>query len=460
MKIQPNELAEFIFIYIEEYRRVFHRFTTPPPDGAGYPPLHISPFLTSNSFDVYLANDGVIISEIADEPPNWFIAGGPAIKVDTEPTKTPIGICQILKDNNLENRSIGIYRIVPQKHISHRVWRGRIKNLFYEHVYQNDRLKITLNLRVITNKLRGLIEDLTFGADEIFPPPDFPSDKSNFGQPDIIENLGFFPADLNNKRFFKYLEIYQHIDKAAWDKRIVSLRVKSDIRRDYAKKLSRPEQLTGGYLSFGHTEHWVENFFNRLEILRTALDEFKKVLTFKSHETEDVFHTLLEQYPVLLDVYGHCKSKPRFKYPQGELSPNGKQYVEPDFIVIYQSTSYKLIELERASKKIATRKGHPTSEAGQAAFQIAEWLTYIKEYYSELKTVYPGIHQKCTTCLIISRSTESSFQNIEDINGYKNMLYSHYKIDEILTYDDLYEKACAAYTTLTGLLPDSRQRQT
>jgi len=454
MCVQLEELKDFVFEYISEYRKEFENFTSLPPEGAGYPKLVVSPFLESKEFEIFLANDGVVISEVANEPDyQWFIAGGPAFKIDLEPTKTPKEVTQIIKDNNLEGKPIGIYRIVAKEHIPSSIWRGRVKNILIEKSYTDTDLDVTLHLREVKTSLQQLICSLTFGAYGIILHPHLPKSNCPFGQPHITERMGFFPADLNNKRFFNYLEIYGHSEKAAWDRRIIRIRVRNDLRRDFAKKLSHPEGDKGGSMSFGAANQWAENYTNRLNLLKQAIDDFRNILLFQSHETEDIFHNLIETHPILLDVYGHCESKPKFQYPKGEHSPIGKTYLEPDFIVVYPDQSYKLVELERASKNIATQQGQPRSEVGQAVFQTAEWVHFIREHYNELKTRYPGIHTKLKTSLIMSRSTQSSFKGITDMNRYKELIIQQYSIDEILTYDDLFERASTAYTILTGLSP-------
>jgi hypothetical protein len=152
-------------------------------------------------------------------------------------------------------------------------------------------------------------------------------------------------------------------------------------------------------------------------------------------------------------VYGYCESKQRFNYPEGESSPIGKVYLEPIFIVSYPDQSYKLVELERASKNVATNQGQPRVEVRQAVFQTAEWVHFIRKHYSELKTRYPEIHTKYTTSVIMRRSTQSSFKHVADMNRYKELIIQQYSVDEMLTYDDLFERACSAYTILTGLSP-------
>lgn len=456
MNIQIGELKDYIFEYISEYRKVFESFTSLPPHGAGYPKLVVSPFLDSKEFEVFLADDGVVISEIANEPENqWFIAGGPALKVDVEPTKTPAEVTQIIKDSGLEGKSIGIYRIVAKEHIPSAVWQGRVQNISFEQSHTNNDLGATLHLKRVENALKDLVCNLTFGAYGIVLDPHLPDSSCPFGEPHITEKIGFFPADLNNRKFFTYLEIYGHSEEAAWDRRSINMRVRNDLRRDFAKMLSRPAGDGGGSMSFGTSNQWVENYSNRLGMLKSAIDEFRNVLLFQSHETEDVFHKLIETHPILLDVYGRCESKPKFKYPEGEQSPIGKTYLEPDFIVSYPDQSYKLVELERASKSVATRQGQPRSEVGQAVFQTAEWVHFIREHYSELKAIYPGIHTKYKTSVIMSRSTQSNFKGIDGIHRYKELIIQQYSIDEMLTYDDLFERACTAYTVLSGLSPNS-----
>ncbi|MFM5379123.1 Shedu anti-phage system protein SduA domain-containing protein [Aeromonas dhakensis] len=454
MSVTIENLAEYIFRYISEYRETFEAFTCPPPTGAGYPKVNISPFLTSKEFDIYLAKTGVVISEVGEEPKyQWYIAGGPALKVDVEPTKTPPEVFQIIKNNNLDGKPIGIYRIVSKKHIPNYVWRGRIKNVSVEKSINNTNLNVTLNLRKVETNLEELVCNLTFGAYGIVLDPHLPKKDSPFGEPHITEQMGFFPADLNNRRYFNYLEVYGYEDESGWDNRNIKLRVKNDLRRDFVKKMSHPDGESGGLMSFGSSNGWVENYTNRLGILKQAIDEFRDILQFQSYGTEDVFHKLIERHPILLDVYGSCESKPKLKYPNGDTSPIGKKYLEPDFIVSYPDQSYKLVELERASKNIVTSQGQPRAEVGQAVFQTAEWIHFIREYYSEIKNKYPGIHTKCRKCVIMSRSSQSSFKGVSDMGRYKEIIMSQYAIDEILTYDDLFERACSAYTILTGLSP-------
>lgn len=453
--ISIDELKEFYSEYISRYHQEYDLFIAAPPRGPGYPKADISPYLKRSSFDFYLAKNGVIVNQLDAEPDyEWYIAGGPAIKVDYEPSVTPKEVTEKLKSVGLLGQKIGIYRVVSKKPLANKVWRGRIDGIIRSSMYENIGNGIVANFYHVSVSLRELVNILTFGAfGTILDTPE-PSDQDNFGEPHVIRDLGVFPADLNNKRFFKYMEIYGHVDECAWDKRLIKLRVKSDLRRDFTYALSlQTASKTLGTLVFGSTPDWAENFTNRLTNLKKAIDAFREILLFKSHETEDVFHNLLKSNPILLEVYGECKSKPKFKYPNGHTSIIGKTYLEPDFLVTYPDQSYKLIELERASKHMATKKGQPRAEMTQAAFQIAEWRHYIKSHYLSIKKRYPGIQSKCKSMIIMSRRRQKQFGGIEDQKQYIELIMEEYRVDEVLTYDDLFERACFAYYQLTGLNP-------
>ena len=251
------------------------------------------------------------------------------------------------------------------------------------------------------------------------------------------------------------LEIHGQIDRSAWDRRAISLRVKSDLRRDFAQALSVTEERRGGLLSFGATNEWAESYTNRLVSLQKAISLLRENLLFNDTASEDVFHRVLEDNPMLLDVYGMCQSKPVLKYPVGHASVIGKEFLVPDFIVVYPDKSYKLIEIERPSKSMATKQGQPRSELTQAIFQIAEWKHFIKTHYDTIRDKYPGIQSKCKSMIIISRSTQKAFGGLKDQKAYTELLMEQYNVDEVMTYDDILERASFAYYQLTGLAPRS-----
>lgn len=452
MVVTLEKISGFLFAYASNYREAYARATTALPDGPGYPSLPISPYLYESHFDVYVAADGVVINELRDEPEHqWYIAGGPALKVDYEPTRTPPDVFEYLKTNDLLGKHIGIYRIHAESKLPSQVWLGRVQNVARLLERSDKATGITLHLREVRGTLKDVVSSLSFGAFGIILDTYLPTQQSQIGAPHLYQNIGVFPADLSNRRFFHHLEMHGQSDACAWDKRAVNLRVQQDIHRDLARALAGFGLSGGGTFQFGERPSWVEMYSIRMERLRVAIGALRSALSFKSDDVEAVFHDVISNHPLLLDVYGTCESKPQFVYPLGKNLPIGKTSLEPDFLITYPDRSYKLIEIERPSKPVATTQGQPRSEVSQAVFQTAEWKHFIKTHYQELHSRYPDIQSKCKTAVVMSRTKQQNFKNIDDIQEYKGLIMEQYKIDEFFTFDDLYDRACTAYTLLSGL---------
>jgi hypothetical protein len=272
-----------------------------------------------------------------------------------------------------------------------------------------------------------------------------PHDK--FWVPHITRNMGFMNAARSNRRFINYLETSSHVEDAAWDQHAIFVRVQADLRRDFAHAFM--PFLTAGSISFGEAQHR-NAFFDRLTKLANTIDAFASLLRDQGDAQETVFHNFLANNSILLDVYADAISKPRFVYPPG-AGPLGKAYVEPDFILNYADGTYKLIELERPNKDVATKQGHPRGEFTQASFQIAEWRHFIAIHYELIKAKFPGISLNPGAMLVISRSTTKSFGVGRRMDDYKGLLRAYLPNTEILTYDDLLDRATRAYVRLSTI---------
>lgn len=456
MPVQLDRVAQFLFVYAARYRAAYAKATSAPPNGAGYPALPISPYLVGSRFEVFVATDGVVINHLGKEPDYlWHIAGGPALKVDYEPTVTPPEITEILQSNGLLGKPIGIYRIVSRVPLPPPVWRGRISKISRSIERKDQLTGISLALHEVRGSLKETVGALSFGAYGYILDIHLPTHQSQIGEPHLIKNFGVFPADHSARRFFTHLEIHGQADSCAWDSRTVNVRVQNDLRRDLAGALSEPGKPGGGTMSFGAGPSWIENYSNRLEHLQTAIDALHAALMNKAEDVESVFHEIIANHPLLLDVYGTCESKPQFVYPAGTTSPIGKTSLEPDFLVTYSDQSYKLVEIERPSKGVTTSQGQPRAEVAQAVFQCAEWKHFIKTHYQQLHSRYPGIQSRCKTAVVMSRTTQSAFKSAEDIGAYKGLMMEQFNIDEFFTFDDLYDRARTAYALLSGLSPSS-----
>jgi hypothetical protein len=444
-----SDVAVYLERYVRAYIAEYERFTACPPKGAGYPRFPISPYLRASNLKCLILNDGVVIFDGRYPPEyDWRKSARAAIKVDYEPTKTPEHITKSLKELSDKGVKLGIYRIVSKDELEDAVWKGDFGDPL-ETTTQNISGGRCIDICTYNLTLTDAIARLTYGAICRILDIKLPDNSSEFWIPRIFRQLGFFTADNKSQVYYEYLEVLTHRDMAAWDDRGIRVRVKSDVRRDFGQYISQRKD-GGGTISLGGDE-WIEEFNLVLVKIRQAIDGLQSLLHQHPSGSEDIFHSYLENNPILLDAYGKCESKPKLKYPQGQKSPIGKGHVEPDFIISYRDQSYKLIEIERPSKEMATKKGHPKQEFNQAAFQTGEWVHYIKNHYPNIKDRYPGIATKHTTAVIMSRSTQQSFANYEDMNSYIELMLETSKVDEILTYDQLLERAREVHNKLASL---------
>lgn len=442
-----NNIIRYIPSYIEAYRREYKRLITLPPNGAGLPQAPLSPFLQCRRFEVILAVDGVVIF-VADKPPeyDWWIAGGPAIKVDYDPSRTPAWVLATLSDKGLLGKPIGIYRIVSKEPLPERIWNGQLP-VPIKQTELDDGSKI--QVMQLECSIDEAVARLTFGAFGRVLDVYLERNRADFWKPHIITGFGFFNAELTGKRFCNYIEVLPHIDKAAWDTRTISLRAAADVRRDFARFTGKEDG--GATLNFGEHDQWVERYQRSLHKLWEAITEFEALLATNSEAVEDVFHQFLERNPILLDPIGKVVSKPRLSYPNGKSSPDGKTYVEPDFIVVSPVGSYRLIEIERASKSLATKAGHARQDLAQAAFQIAEWKQFIAHNYHVLEDRFPNISENSPSAIILSRSTQKGFESEALLRSKVDQLKRQFNVDEILTYDDVLKNARSLYDKMSNL---------
>ena len=369
-------------------------------------------------------------------------------------SRTPQEIIELLKAKEIWAKPIGLYRIVAQSGITDEIWRGYLGRLVSSIQVQAEGVKISVNKYDVD--WLSLVQRLTFGAYGLILDVKLPKPTSPYWRPHVTRDLGFAPADRNNKRFFHYLELDPHLDSAAWDERSIPTRISVDLRRDFAYSFVKRHYSRGGTnsgggtISIGPTNLWAEGIRDHLGILGDTITQFTRLLSEKPDADESVFHEFLERNPIMLDAYGDIKSKPRFVYPPGE-SPVGKEYVEPDFIVCYPNNSYKLIELESPSKNLGTERGEPRADVTQAAFQIAEWKTYILKHYDRIREEFPGISLDHRTMIVISRATEKSVGPGRGVQEYLELVKNQLKVDEVFTYDDLAMRATSAYARLSAL---------
>ena len=366
-------------------------------------------------------------------------------------SRKPDWITSRLKEQGLSGQHVGLHRVCSKTGFPESVWSGDLGQPLETQKREVNGSSIIVEKYDLS--WVDLIQRLTFGVFCLILDIHLPSSASRFWTPHLTRNLGFLPADRNSKRFFHYLELSPHIDHSAWDPRSIPTRVHVDLQRDFADAFARGEDR-GGSLSLGARPFWPEHYYDRLSHLRAAVEGLRALLTApETHEA--AVHQYLERFPILIDVYGRVESRPRFIYPEGQ-SPLGKEYVEPDFIVHYPGRSYLIVEIERPSKKIMTRQGQPRAETTQATFQITEWRTYIQKHYHIIADRYPGIAVRCRSMVILGRDTLEQFGGPANLELAKEHLHNTFKVDEIITYDDLLVRAMEAYVRLSSIAGGAR----
>lgn len=450
--VSARAVADYLVAYINTYRTEYARFTAAPPTGCGYPQLAISPYLNSLNLIVYLARDGYVIADYSHEPEYaWHIAGGPAWMVDAEPTQVPEHIISMLRGQNILGKNIGIYRIVHQQPLPTGIEKGVLPSFDAE---QKRRVGSTrLLVRSYPTSISDLIARLTLGAVGPILDLNLTSSQTEFWTPRVIRGIGVTTADRTIKHWFNYLEIGSHVEPAAWDQRSIWVRVSVDLRRHFIHAIEALNSAEG-FISFDAPTaplDLAQSIPDKLNHVKIAIDGFVALLEERGSEPEAVFHRYLAANPVILDVYGSVESKPKFRYPPDQLPPTGKTYVEPDFLIRYPGQRYRLIELERPAKGLATVRGEPRSGVTQAAWQIGEWKDYIQNHYDLLRERYPGISSGPWTQVVISRSAVEQ-SGVTDVSRYLAMVRQQLGVDEVITYDLLVERAREAYARLSGAL--------
>lgn len=451
--------ARYLERYMRAYRELYDLLTTPPPEGGGYPKIDISPYLSSPRLQCLLAEDGGVIADTSSPPNNeWHIAGGPTLMVDTPVTLVPDWVRDRLRTQGLLGKNIGIYRIVSKENLAAETWTGILPQVL-------DRFELSIGatellVERIDGDLGTLVERLTFGAFGPILDLHFPSDETDFWNPHIVRGLGFTTADRENRRFFNYLEILRHNQEAAWEPRSAHVRAAADVRRDFAFVVANPSEgafvHVPGSRARGALPFVGDAFVNYAGVmagLSSAIDEFRRLLNERSQDPEAVFHNFLVANPILLDVYGDLVSKPRLNYPPGQVSPTGKSYLEPDFVIVYPEQKYTLVELERPATGIGTKAGQPGAGLTHAAFQTTEWIDFIAHHPHIVHERFPGLARNYTTMVIMSRSTAEATGH-HDPSTYKNFVKNTYKIDDLLFYDDLLWRAEALRASVSALRTD------
>lgn len=431
--IDAAAAARYLEQYVKLYRQQHSRLVAPPPGGRGYPDLRISPFLYSKRLTCAIASDGYALWDGWDQR----TADGPLKLRPPDDREEP----EILALTGTSPPLIMVENAEAPEHFR----LGLPRDLLYpKQVACIDNTAIDVYRYAVS--FDDLVSIICFGCDFILQMirKQYVTEKTNFWAPTVINEVAFGSAGARITRYFHYFEASRHAELASWDTRSIWVRVGADVTRDFQKAVA----ALPGWGSVSLTAA-VVSIVDRLSTLADAIYAFKNLLETDQDSEEKVFHDFLYAHPVLIDVYGRVVSKPRWRFPEGMASAVGKTYLEPDFVVCYHGQRYKLVEIEKPSKRLATEKGHPRSELGQAANQFGEWKTYLKYHADLIRDDFPNIGMDSPGMLVISRSSVESVGRGRDADAVKEMYAMGYAA-EIYTYDDLLARAQVMYDRLSA----------
>jgi hypothetical protein len=154
--------------------------------------------------EVYVLSNGVIYVDSSNEPPyNWHIAGGPALRPDTEPSQAPLWVTELRRQHGILGKNIGIYRLVG-KDFPSEVWKGILSDPIVQHVATTAFGK-PLVFKMLSTDVPDALNRLTFGAFGHVLDPHLKSDADDFWDNHQLSRIGFVAGDYSAHRFFNYL---------------------------------------------------------------------------------------------------------------------------------------------------------------------------------------------------------------------------------------------------------------
>lgn len=456
LELSLEDVAEYSIAYCNQFRRHFDRLISDDRYGVQLPITRVPAYASHNPMECWALKDGVVYVDESGEPEySWYIAGGPALKVDEEPTRTNPEIPKILEREGLTGKPIGICRIVGTDFPAE-VWTGTKPKATKSFSLTTDFRKPILFCHSDTT-VKRFLEIITFGALGHVLDIDLPNDSDNFWDNFTLNRMGFFPADLNNRRFIQFLEIAHSCSAAAWDKRALWIRCKVDCDHSVASVLSLLGNEGGTLNIVGKSAEGLRKFapvplfFDKTLGFEEKLQKLSEMVLSSQGVYEGEVQKYLEENPSLLDLYGTDVSpRPRFIYP--EPRTREKSYVEPDFVVSYSDGTYRVVEIERPEKRIIRGDGTPRAETTQAAFQLSEFRTYISRHANMLQDRFPGIcSENCQFTLIIGRESLEA-QGSSDLWSDRMLhMRNTFNATDVWVYDDLVKRGYVALQTFRGL---------
>jgi len=178
------------------------------------------------------------------------------------------------------------------------------------------------------------------------------------------------------------------------------------------------------------------------EIAR-AIEQYKRLVRRNAQESD--FQRFFEKNPAFLE--------PRVKVSLSKKSFGGEGY--PDFLLILNDLNHLLVEIEKPSDNLFTKKGNPTSKLSHAQQQIIDYLKWANEEKEFLrKRGCPNISADNTKGLVvIGKSSDLTVDELRKLEGLNATVRSRY---EVKTFDKIFTE----YETILANLEEMAERWT
>ena len=256
-----TDISDFVYLYLGNYRKlanlIFEQDTAIPRLIEFQEFQTDNPWLNDKPLKIIKLKDGFVFWDESNAPKNhWYFDGGPALKIDELHTRTPLSVRTLLSSRSSIQKPQGISRAILEDSVPPKIWLGDL-NLIIEN--QEEKAYGEKICRYLESSIR--LEDwlaaASFGFfDSIFTLPKIPDNYSSTPF-EIISNLGFFPADLNNSYFFSSLSIMTDNFQISKFKNTAQTGIKNAIFRDLLRSISKKHFDSSDFIrQFSYKKFW------------------------------------------------------------------------------------------------------------------------------------------------------------------------------------------------------------
>ena len=266
----------FIDIYVNAYRECFDEIERSRseciPKSIFNSARNQIPWLNDRPLTVFCLPHALVFWDQSKVPSgHWYLDGGPAIKIDEAHTRTPLSVRTLYSTNSSWKKPRGIARAILSDEIPGTVWTGH----FLSGVSIGEATTATGKLLQFFEYRRNFdsfLTNATFGFFGYIESSLKIPEKYAATAFEVVSNLGFFPADLKNTRFFYSLSIVTSPETFLEKPERREDLLRTAIYRDLSRTIARQEFDVEDYIrQFSSTVFWNPERKNKQDRLYDAV---------------------------------------------------------------------------------------------------------------------------------------------------------------------------------------------